>query len=407
LPQSYSPKLVLGLACLITPFAGCDRAADDRLVIATSWPAAERRGIESEFAGWLEQRPDSAARRTIRVAWLILSPGDDVERLAARRNPPDVVLGGPARAFDRLARAKRLSPLPIDGSPAWAVARRGIIRWFSGASEGATPSAHRHADFDDPRKAPVSLAWAEGQLEGRAFPEGYARLIRASAESRRIGRLAGSAASATERGEAEQSPRVTWGAQDATSGDGVPWVDGVAILAEGRHPDEAATFLKFLAATGRAGMASLRSEDDASDESRLLADLLGATLVDAQDELWAAWSALERAGSPPGQLHWMTEPPPWPPASIAKIQDRQGEQAMTMIETLAGQLATEPALRAWLVRSWLSPARPIDRRFLAELAQAVDGRLIREPRFRDWLRAEWTAWARQRYRRVLRSVGGR
>ena len=34
------------------------------------------------------------------------------------------------------------------------------------------------------------------------------------------------------------------------------------------------------------------------DSESLVADLLGATLVDAQDELWAAWDALERAGHP-------------------------------------------------------------------------------------------------------------
>ena len=86
--------------------------------------------------------------------------------------------------------------------------------------------------------------------------------------------------------------------------------------------------------------------------------------------------------------------------------DREGEPAMAMVETLAGQLATDPAARSWLIRSWLSPPRRIDRDVLDELARAADGRLVREPRFRDWLRAEWTAWARQRYRRVLRAVEG-
>ena len=136
----------------------------------------------------------------------------------------------------------------------------------------------------------------------------------------------------------------------------------------------------------------------------MLAELLGATLVDARDELWAAWEALERAGLPPTQLRWMTEPPPWPPASIAKILSGQGERAMSMVETLAGQLAPEPSARAWLISSWLSPPRPIDREVLEALTHAAEGRLLREPRFREWLRAEWTAWARQRYRRVLRIV---
>ena len=77
---------------------------------------------------------------------------------------------------------------------------------------------------------------------------------------------------------------------------------------------------------------------------------------------------------------------------------------MALTQTLAREIAPEPAVRAWLVRSWLAPSRLTDDTLLIELAGASDGRLCREPRFRDWLRAEWTAWARQRYRRVLRTA---
>ena len=73
---------------------------------------------------------------------------------------------------------------------------------------------------------------------------------------------------------------------------------------------------------------------------------------------------------------------------------------MSLIETLAGELSPRPAVRGWLIRSWLSPPRLVDETLLAEMAQAADGQLIHEPRFRSWLRAEWTASARQRYRRV-------
>ena len=103
----------------------------------------------------------------------------------------------------------------------------------------------------------------------------------------------------------------------------------------------------------------------------------------------------------------MTEPPPWPPASVAKLLAPHDEAAMRLVEDLAGQVAPDAAARGWLVRSWLTPARVIDRDLLGELAGAADGTLVREQRFREWLRAEWTAWARQRYRRVSRVVEGR
>jgi hypothetical protein len=136
----------------------------------------------------------------------------------------------------------------------------------------------------------------------------------------------------------------------------------------------------------------------------MVADLLGATLFEAQDELWEAWASLERARDRDRVREWLTEPPPWPPASVAKYLRRDGEKAMSLIQTLAAELAPEPAARAWLLRSWLSPARTVDDKLLGELAHAEEGRLGHEPRFRAWLREEWTAWARQRYRRVARLV---
>ena len=168
-------------------------------------------------------------------------------------------------------------------------------------------------------------------------------------------------------------------------------------------------FLRFLIETGRAelrrAVAPATTRRDPDVES-LVADLLGSTLVDAQDELWTAWDALERAGSPEPARKWLTEPPPWPPASIEKYLNREGENAMSLIETLAAELSPRPAVRA-LADPELAVASSARRRdtLLAEMAQAADGTLSHEPRFRAWLRAEWTASARQRYRRVTRLAG--
>jgi hypothetical protein len=101
----------------------------------------------------------------------------------------------------------------------------------------------------------------------------------------------------------------------------------------------------------------------------------------------------------------MTEPPPWPPVSVAELLKR-GDQGGAMLEELTALLTPEADLRNWLLRSWLAPPRPVDGRLLAELAGALGGRLAREGRFRAWLRGEWTAEARQRYRRVARLAEG-
>jgi hypothetical protein len=402
-------RWILGLACLLAAPTGCEPLSRDRLLIATSWPSAERRRIETDFVGWLQGHPQPDAHGPIRVEWLILSPGDDLERLATRRDAPDVLLGGPARVLERLAGEKLLARSAGPDSPGWLVVREAGIRLIAATgedSEAAGSARLAAVAFDDPRRDPVSLAWAEAELGPERFREGYARLVRAAGDRRRIGQRTGSAAAAVGRSEADRAPDMAPPDPTDPETGSIPWVEGVAVLAGARHQDLAASFFQFLAATGRSRPAPANPQRSSSEELGLLADLLGATLVDAQDELWAAWSALERSGSPPNQLRWMTEPPPWPPASIAKILDRKDEPAMAMLETLADQLATDPSVRSWLVRSWLSPARLIDRAVLEDLAVAVEGRVIREPRFREWLRAEWTAWARQRYRRVMRAVVG-
>jgi hypothetical protein len=182
-------------------------------------------------------------------------------------------------------------------------------------------------------------------------------------------------------------------------------VEGAAIVAGGANQRLASEFVRFLAETRAdrpvAESSSARSQADPQLEE-LVADLVGATLVDAQDELWAAWAALDRAGDPEPALKWMTEPPPWPPASIARLLARGDSDALNLVETLAREITPDAAVRAELIRSWLAPARVIDRSALAELTHLADGRLGTEPRFRAWLRAEWTVWARQRFRRVER-----
>ena len=228
--------------CLGAIVSGCGPLAGDALVIATSWPAADRIRIETEFAGWLDQHATPSAR--VRIDWLILAPGDDLEKLAARRHPPDVLLGGPARAYERLTIAKRLSASPIDGSRAWALVRK------SDRGRERAAAAVRRIPFDDPRNDPISLAWAETRLERGHFREGYARLVED----------AGSASVLVERGRSDLAAGTVPANPDAPDAAAIPWIEGVAIVADGRHPDQAALFLNFLSGTNRAAPMPARHE---------------------------------------------------------------------------------------------------------------------------------------------------
>ena len=329
-------------------------------------------------------------------------------RSAATR--PTSCSADPLAAYERLARAQRLAPLPIDGSPVWSVARRAVIGLVAatGGENRAAPAPNRGGvAFDDPRNDPVSLAWAEAQLANRPFDEGYAGLVRAAGTRRRIGRQPGSAAAAVERGEAERAPAVVSGDPPVPAADALP---GSKVSPSWPAEDIglcATSFLRFLGESGQAGPASRCSKEGTSRRPRTAG---GPARRDAGRRPGRALGGLVGArtdGLSPDKLQWMTEPPPWPPASIAKILTREGEQAMAMVETLAGQLAPDPRSRSWLIRSWLVAAARIDRDDPRRAGPRGRRRLVREPRFRAWLRAEWTAWARQRYRRVCDVAGRR
>ena len=409
---------LLGMAALLVGLAGCGTRDPlgavagvaetlwagpdtDVLRIATTWPRADQERLDKEF------RDQTSGPVPVRLVWVELPPATRLDSVSTRALRVDVLLGGPLSEYVRLSRAARLEPLDGPGSPDWLIARH---RQVSLSEE--SPAGREGVALDDPRVDPPTMAWAAEQLRKGSWSDGYARLILSFASSRhRPGWQSGSALAATNRGEAARTLLVSAVPGSPGASDTGPSVvasnEGAAIPRGSWHPAQARAFLRFL--TDHHGAKPGRESPELDpDVGSLLADLLGATLVDAREELLIAAAALERAGDPAvaQAKAWLTEPPPWPPASVEKLQSRGSEGALALVQDLAGQIAHEPESRFWLVQSWLRPSRPIDQALLTELAQAAGGRLVREPRFRSWLRGEWTAWARQRYRRVARVAAG-
>jgi hypothetical protein len=180
-------------------------------------------------------------------------------------------------------------------------------------------------------------------------------------------------------------------------------LEAVSLPAGGRSPDRARRFLAILESRGLVEPPPADPAIEAIVDD-LIADLLGAALVDAREELRVADVALRRFGHPARAEAALGERPPWPPASVAKLQ--ASPNGGPLLETLLDQVAPDPEARAWLLESWSRPRRAVDGGLLVELAGAAEGRLAREPRFRAWLRGECTAWTRQLYRRVARLAGG-
>jgi hypothetical protein len=403
----YWPGIVpLGLALGLLG-SGCSRQGEE-LLIVTAWPQAERKAMDQAFHAWVDANP-ATALGPVRLRWIPLQPGADPTRIVRRRRAPDLLVGVEQTALRRLARERRLLPIERTNHPHWCVTRRAPIVLVQNPKVRRARAAGQieTVAFDDFRHDPVSLDWAQGELAIGTWAEGYARLVRRAGDPRRIGRQPGSALAAYERGEVAVVPWVR-GRPDPVPAPviiepekPIEWVEGVAVIRGGQNPALAQEFVRFLAERGQADSPPNDDPQQDPEVRALLAELLGATLVDAQDELWAAWDTLAAAGHPGRAERWMTEPPPWPPASVDKLLKR-GEDGAALLETLAIEIAPEADVRNWLLQSWLAPSRPIDGRFLAELARALGGRVVREPRVRNWLRSEWTAWARQRYRRVAR-----
>ncbi len=373
----------------------------DVLRIATTWARPAQQTLEREF------QSRSTGPKPVKIVWIDVTPGTRLGRVCNRVLPVDVVLGGPVTEYLRLDREGRLEPVDGSGSRGWV---SGVWRQATPGPAGAT--GHDVLALDDPRVDPPTLAWFSAELRQGKWSDGYARLVELAARaSCPTGWQSGSAAAALQRGEAQQGLAVTAAVPPDPLGSAapaVPFREGAAVLRGSRHGRQARLFLSFLVEHHGAGLQEEASDIDPG-RNDLLADLLGSVLVDARDELLIASKAMPRADDAAvARIRgWLTEPPPWPPASIGKLQAQGGESALGLLQELTRQIVPDPQVRLWLVQSWLQPARPIDEALLEQLASAEDGRLVREPRFRAWLRAEWTAWARQRYRRIARLASGR
>lgn len=393
--QCFRPRLCVALAPLILAgmAAGCGRVSlsdlgpglidsltgtelgGPSLRIATCWPKPEREAVELAFK-------EQNGFENLRLVWIELPDGSRLSRMSAHIPTIDVFLGGPLSEYERLARSGKLLSIEEESSKAWCVARRSNIE----KAEVQRRSWTERPALDDPRVNPVALTWAESQLRSHPWRDGYALLVRAFGR----GELPSDTAAVTD--PLENSSKVVY-------------EEGAAIAQGTRNEAAARAFVRFIASRTPPGDEP-PSPPVEPDVSGLVADLLGATLVDAREELAAVWESVDRKGEavPAGALRWLNEPPPWPPASVEKLQSRGGDRALAMVHDLAEQIAPDPEVRFSLVRSWLGPRRLVDRSVLLELSRAAGGRLVHEPRFRAWLRGEWTAWARQRYRRVARLV---
>lgn len=384
---------------------GCSRRFEDAraLRVATTWPGSVREELERGFAEWLH---DHGEANQPPIVWILIPKGEPLGR-ALRRDArsTDVLLGGSVDDYAKLAAEGRLEGLSNETPrPHWREMSRSAV------GLARRPPRDPRTAIGDPRVDPLARTWCLGELERGDWSAAYAMLVdRYGRATIAAGWRSGSARAAFDQGRADETilqfdPSDEEDAETRVVDESVPYIEGAAVRAGTARAPWAREFLRFLgerwgAALGPAVEGRVAAVADARN---LAADLLGATLVDAQDELRIANAAVRRAGSPEWAVELLTQVPPWPPASVRKLLAKEGESGLELVETLIGQVAPEAGSRVWLTRNWFRAGKPIDGETLAEIARAEGGRLAREPRFRAWLRAEWTQWARQRYRWVAR-----
>ena len=385
--------------------SGCSRGIEDAqaLRVASPWPDSVREELEREFAAWLRDHGEADHPP---IFWITVPEGEPLDRFLRRSTRlPDVFLGGPVDDYARLAAEGRLEGLGnATPRPYWREMDQSGVGLARKAARDPRPA------LGDPRVDPLTRAWCLGELQRGDWPASYAMLVDHYGRSAvAAGWRSGSARAAFDQGRVDEAilefdPDAEDNAEIEIMGEPIPYVEGAAVRAGSPRTPMARELLGFLGEqrNAKAGPATEGRIAIRADARDLATDLLGATLVDAQDELRIAGAAVRKAGSPKWAVELLTTVPPWPPASVQKLLAKDGESGLELLDTLIVQIAPEAGSRVWLAQSWLKAAKPIDDAILYEIARVEGGRLAREPRFRAWLRAEWTQWARQRYRWVSR-----
>ena len=273
------------------------RLAAGRRPSGASWTA--------EFRRWVAAHRPARSPAPVRIALgRPRRPATTPRGSSAADAAVDLVLGGPAsdlRATGSPERRPRPDRRRRRPPGAWPGGRRSASRRERPASE---PASGGPPTFDDPRHDPVALAWARA----RARRGGLGRGLRRARPRRRPRPPDRPAAGLGPGGRRARRGRTTPAVARRPVGTAAPLdprpADGGRVGRRGRRGRRRAGIATGPASSSGSSPSAARPEPpppirpSRPEADGLLADLLGATLVDAQDELWAAWAALERRGHP-------------------------------------------------------------------------------------------------------------
>lgn len=375
--------LAATVLCACAIGAGCGREAGEDLVVACCWSGPERASLEADFRAWLAAGPD-APRDAPRVRWVAFDVNAGPPGASPWARAPDLVVGGPPEAHDVWVKDGRIAGEQVASRVVVRERSFGLVLAGAEAAppgpitldELAGPKWRGRLALADPRTHAPALALAAGCLDEYGWERGFAVLARLHDNA--VAVVRGDPAAVVGRGRAQAA--IVPGGMDGPLALPIAYRECASLARDPAHPEVARSFLGFLKER-LPGPADLPAPP-ASGPVRLLADFLGATLVDRHGD-----GHLADGGG--------LSLPPWPPESLAALRDR--DESGDLVRVLAEQIVADAEARAWLQASWDELGTFDGERWRA-LAQRGRGTLPREPRLRAWLIADWDEWSRTRRR---------
>jgi len=370
------------------------------LKVVTPWNVDLRRQWRSDFYQWISDRQFSP----VRIEWYACSEDQLASASAsAIYGEVDLILGGHFRLHLGLPGGSRLTDrlLPVRTPAVAGMGQEKSLGWQFVNDPNLWPVSGPPLAFQNPLGHELSRAYSLAVWNSNPDQAiGYARWIRLSRGLDSDPNTAGNAR--LELGPYKKADHAWRGGAGlhvalGLQADEVPhWPEGLTFL----DSDASGAVLrdlfrqfcvetKRLAATVSAAV---------TITSEFATDLAAILLADCRADLQAAWRVIDQStGEERARTErYLTERPPWPPASVQDLARRRGfEYVVALVE----QMAVDGDERYWLIHEFQQPAGLVD---LNRLEKAVDGRLKQSIRFRAWLRAEWSTWVRQRCRRVQR-----
>ena len=407
-----------GCSSSISPYLTYTKSRPHSIRLVTPWDKSLQTNWTKDFTNWIL----ASNQATVNVSWLVVSENE------LSRTPPerlaqisDGLLGGhhaihrKFQSFPVTTQALKPVRVPIVSkfpdssrgrSKANTLSTSTNLSWSNTGDPNLWPVIDQFLKLPDPQTDLLSQAYTSSVF--RSAPDqatGFARWIRLARQVHPMQAPDTDKSSIVSLDSITKQNLEIWkGGTGLTTALGMSeagpiyWPECLSLWKSPQPPSsQTDTFQEFCRKSNR--LTGVLNPDESTTRAHASTnDLASIILFECRSDIQTAWGTIENSTGEIRQRaeKYLTELPPWPPASIQDLQKRRGfEYVVALVE----QMASDGDERDWLIREFQNQETKVN---LEVLDQALNGHLQGSIRFRTWLRAEWTAWIRQRCRRVTR-----